>query len=315
MPGRYLSLRRVGPLAALALFAAACGPASSEPVTPTLDSTTTAAPTSTTLPAPRPHEVEELWIQAWAAATELDATSESLADVATADVAATMIAAVQGDDGVQRTLAHFPVIDDPAADGSVEVNDCIKFDPPLPETSGDFWYQGSAALNGDGTLLLASLEQMTHGCVPAEVAIPALAAYEDYWDARTEFLNPVDADHARILETTTGDRLAELLETLPTLEAEGIEVRGRPDTHPWILSYTSPTQILIADCQTSQPEDGAFVTATGERREDLIPATVEGQRDQARATMRFVDGRWKVFSTSGERNFDCDFEDHGNPKV
>ena len=97
MPGRYLSLRGVVPLAALALFAAACGPASSEPVTPTLDSTTaTPAPTSTTLPAPRAHEVEDLWIQAWAAATELNATVESLAAVATPEVAAAMIAAVRG---------------------------------------------------------------------------------------------------------------------------------------------------------------------------------------------------------------------------
>ena len=95
MPGRSLSLRGVVPLAGLALFAAACGPASSEPVTPTLDSTTaTSAPTSTTLPAPRPHEVEELWIEAWAGATELDATVASLADMATPEVAAAMIAAV-----------------------------------------------------------------------------------------------------------------------------------------------------------------------------------------------------------------------------
>lgn len=316
MPGRYLSLRGVVSLAALALFAAACGPASSEPVTPTLDSTTaTSAPTSTTLPAPRPHEVEELWIKAWAGATELDATPESLAALATAEVAAAMIAAVQSDDGVQRTLAHFPVTGAPKPDGSVEVNDCIKFDPPLPETVGDFWYQSSAAFDGNGVLRLTALKEKSHGCVPAELAMAAIGAYEDYLDARTEFLNPVDADHPRIYETTTGDLLANLLSTLPDLEAEGIEVRGRPETHPWILSYTSPTQILIADCQVSQPEDGAYVAATGERRDDLVPASVEGQRDQLRATVLFVDGRWKVASTSGERDFDCDFEDHGDPKV
>jgi hypothetical protein len=214
MPGRHLSLRGVVPLAALALFAAACGPASSEPVTPTLDSTTaTSAPTSTTLPAPRAHEVEELWIQAWAGATELDATTESLADVATPEVAAAMIAAVQGDDGVQRTLIHFPVIGDPSPDESVGVDDCLTIDPRLPETSGDFWYQGSAAFAGDGTLRLVSLAQMSHGCVPAELATQAIAGYEDYWDARTEFLNPIDADHPRLFETTTGDLLAEFLGT------------------------------------------------------------------------------------------------------
>ncbi|MCH7846319.1 MAG: hypothetical protein IH850_10890, partial [Acidobacteria bacterium] len=264
---------------------------------------------------PRPHEVEELWIEAWAAATELDATVASLADVATPEVAAVMIAAVQGDDGVQRTLIHFPVISDPVPDGTVEVNDCLSIDPRLPETTGDFWYRGSAAFDGDGTLRLASLEEMSHGCVPAELAIPAIAAYEDYWDARTEFLNPVDADHPRLFETTTGDLLAEFLRTLPPLEAEGIEVRGRPETHPWILSYNSPTEILIADCQVSQPEDGAFVTATGERRDDLIPQTVDGQRDQLRATMLLVDGRWKVGAVSGELDFGCEFDDFGDPKV
>lgn len=318
MPGRYLSLRTgVAWVAALGLLAAACGPASpGEPVTPTLDSTTaTSAPTSTTLPAPRPHVVEELWIEVWAAATELDATVGSLADVATPEVAAVMIAAVQGDDGPQRTLIHFPVIDDATPAGSVEVNDCLSINPPLPETSGDFWYQGSAAFDGAGTLRLVSLEKMSHGCVPAELALPAIAAYEDYWDARTEFLNPIDADHPRLFETTTGDLFAEFLRTLPPLEAEGIEVRGRPETHPWILSYISPTEILVGDCQVSQPEDGAFVTATGERRDDLIPQTVEGQRDQLRTTMRFVDGRWKVEGSAGERDFDCDFVDHGDPRV
>jgi hypothetical protein len=301
--------------AALGLLATACSPSSTVESSTTVDFTTTTAPTSTTLPAPRAHEVEELWIQAWAAATEPDATAESLAAVATTQVAAAMIAAVQGDDGVQRTLIHFPVIGDATPAGSVEVNDCLTIDPPLPDTSGDFWYHGSAALGADGTLRLASLEEMSHGCVPAELAIPAIAAYEDYVDARTEFLNPVDADHPRIFETTTGDLLAGLLEALPPLEAEGIEVRGRPETHPWVLSYNSPTEIVIADCQVPHPEDGAFVTATGERREDLIPASVEGQRDQARATLWFVDGRWKVEGTSGERDFDCDFDDHGNPGV
>ncbi|MCH8899434.1 MAG: hypothetical protein IH942_02935 [Acidobacteria bacterium] len=304
------------PLAALALFAAACGPASSEPVTPTLDSTTaTSAPTSTTLPAPRPHVVEELWIQVWAAATELDATVASLADVATPEVAAAMIAAVQGDDGVQRTLIHFPVIGDPVPDGSVEVNDCLTIDPRLPETTGDFWYRGSAAFDGDGTPRFASLKEMSHGCVPAELATPAIAAYEDYWDAQMEFLNPVDADHPRLFETTTGDLLAEFLRTLPPLEAEGIEVRGRPETHPWILSYNSPTEILIADCQLVHPEDGAYVIATGERRDDLIPPIVDGQRDQLRASVWFVDGRWKVGAVSGELDFGCEFDDFGDPKV
>lgn len=316
MPGRYLSLRGVVSLAALALFAAGCGPASSEPVTPTLDSTTaTSAPTSTTPPAPRAHEVEELWIQAWAGATELDATPESLAALATAEVAAAMIAAVQGDDGVQRNLIHFPIISDPATDGSVEVNDCLSIDPRLPETTGDFWYRGSAAFDGDGTVRLSSLEEMSHGCVPAEVAIPAIAAFEGYMDARTEFLNPVDADHPLIFETTTGDLLASLLEDLPALESEGIEVRGRPETHPFVLSYNSPTDVLIATCTMSQPEDGAFVSATGERREDLIPATTEGQRDQLRATLWFVDGRWKVEGSAGERDVDCDFENYGDPTV
>ena len=150
---------------------------------------------------------------------------------------------------------------------------------------------------------------------PAKLATSAIAAYEDYWDAQTEFLNPVDADHPRIFETTTGDLLAEFLRTLPPLEEEGIEVRGRPETHPWVLSYNSPTEVLIADCQVSQPEDGAYVIATGERRDDLIPPIVDGQRDQLRASVIFVDGRWKVERVSGELDFDCDFEDQGKPKV
>ena len=216
---------------------------------------------------------------------------------------------------MQRTLVHFPVISDSTAAGSVEVNDCLTIDPPLPETSGDFWYRGNAAFDGDGTLRLAALKEMSHGCVPAELAIPAIAAFEDYMDARTEFLNPVDADHPRIFETTTGDLLTALLEDLPALEAEGIEVRGRPETHPFVLSYNSPTEILIATCTMSQLEDGAFVTATGERREDLIPATAEGQRDQLRATLWFVDGRWKVEGSAGERDVDCDFEDYGDPTI
>ena len=64
--------------------------------------------------------------------------------------------------------------------------------------------------------------------------------------------------------------------------------------------------MVILDCRLTDPEQGLYVTATGERLPDISPI-VDGQRDVIEVTMRLVDGRWKNALQRAGRNSVCEF--------
>ncbi|MDH3571621.1 MAG: hypothetical protein OER89_15730, partial [Gemmatimonadota bacterium] len=229
-----------------------------------------------------------------------------LAELATPEVAERLIFTLQETGSARRTVTNMPVVGEPAADGSMEINDCLLLQPPVTAVQAN-WYSGVADVGDDGLLRLTALEpESLTGCVPAAIADAVLVDYEDYWDAAVEYWVPADADHPRLAETATGAHYDLIFELLVDHEARGLELRGRPETHPEVFEYRSPTEVVIVDCQLTDPERGLFVTATGERLPDVAPI-VPGQRDARQVTLLLEDGRWKVSDRQAQVDFECQF--------
>ena len=310
-------------IAALVLLVSACSgsngadssvpPPTSEPTdtsTSTAEPTATSAPTtaptttSTTEPPPDESAFAAVWEEAWRIAADPNSTEADLANVASQDVAARLKALIQG--SAERMITNYAVVSAPGADGFVEINDCVLSQPPFAGGAAG-WYSGRVGPGDDGTIRIVELQAVAPaGCVPAELADAAIADYEDYWDAAVEYWVPADPSSPRIAETTTGVHYDTILGLVTEHAANGWELRGRPETHPEVFEFRSPTELVIGDCQLVDPERGVYVTATGERI-DLIPPIVEGQRDARSAVMLFEDGRWKVSDRQGQENFDCEF--------
>ena len=272
-------------------------------VAPTTEPTTTATPT--TEPAqPAEDEFRAVWEEAWRIAADPDSTEADFADVASPDVAARLDAVVTGD--AERTFTHYASVSEPGADGFVEIHDCLLSQPPFAGGAAT-WFSGRAGPDADGTIRIVALtpESLT-GCVPAETAEAAIADYERYWDAVPEYWVPADPTSPLLAETMTGEHLELIAGLVADDAANGRELRGRPETHPEIFEFRSPTELVITDCQLTDPERGVYVTATGERT-DLIAPIVDGQRDARSAVMVLEDGTWKVSDRQGQVNFDCDF--------
>lgn len=316
-PRRPASVRMLGTaLIAAALAAGACSPGPqpvTEPTpppttTPTLRPTppATASPTvapTTTADVPDLDAVLTHWQSTWATAG--DPTAGPLPATVTADAAATLTSFLRGGDAPPvRTFVHAavaePLDDDPEA--TVVVVDCLLATPPIGETAAA-WFRGTYL--ADGTLTAVEAVALG-GCVPAEIAAAAIASYEDHWDAAVGYWAPADPSSPRIAETLTGDRLDRVQALVTEHAAAGIELRGRPTTHPEIVEYRSPIELVILDCQEVDPATGLFEAATGRRLPDIAPVA-PGQRDVRSAVMRFLDGRWKVAERQGETDVDCQF--------
>ena len=314
------------PLAALlvlALLAAACSGDDSVtgeaiPVETTSPSPTTAAPESDPTPSPtstpeRPPAIDALgaWQAMWDGA-ELLVTDPASAEAQLANVASLGVRE-------QLTTIFAPTIDGQPAttvrafesfasvsesgDGTVTVNDCIQVSPP--DTAPFVWFSGTAVIV-DGEWVIDSVEpKALGGCVPSEIATAAIDGYEAYWDARLEFWEPADPDHPLVAATLTGPQLDVIRNLLVDHQAQGLILRGRPDTNPEVVQITSPTELTLLDCMVQDPERGLFVAETGERTDDIAPV-VDGQRDLRSTVMVLEEGEWKVSDIQGQANVRCD---------
>lgn len=306
MPGRIRSLAVLAP--ALAVAACSQGPPTADPVPPSTTtttalappSTTTAPPATTTSPPPPPDLNTALahWTATWALAGN-PSTGElpRSVDPAAADTLHRLLRS--SDTTPARTFVHAAraELDDGAA---IIVNDCLLASPPIGD-SPSAWFRG--IYTTDDTL--ASVEVVSvGGCVPSEIAAAAIAGYEDHWDAATEYWAPADPTDPRIAATLTGDRLEFVRDLVAEHAAAGLELRGRPTTHPEVIEYRSPTEVVILDCQEVDPATGLFDRRTGERLAG-IPPIADGQRDVRSAVMHLVEDQWKVAERAGETDVDC----------
>lgn len=309
----------------LALVGAACSGGGNDSVvddldgaTPSTPSTAVADPAPTSAPTTEPiatvpaaEGAGDAWVAMWDGAERL-VTDQTVARteidaVATAEVADQLETIfspeVAGDVEIAaRTFENQPVLID-IGNGMVQIDDCLQVTPP--DTAPFVWFAGTATAE-DGSWRITSIEpKALGGCVPAEIAEPAIAGYEAYWDARVEFWEPADPNHPLVEQTLTGPQLEVIRDLLIEHEQRGLVLRGRAETHPEVVQITSATELTILDCMIQDPDRGVFDAATGERTDDIAPVTGD-QRDLRSTVMVLEDGRWKVSDVQGQANVRCD---------
>ncbi len=156
---------------------------------------------------------------------------------------------------------------------------------------------------------VTSIETVSDHCVPVELDDTAVAeivaAYEEYWDRRPEFLDPPDPSSPVIDEVATGGTSEFLRDLAQRMLDEGAALRGRPETHPELSEFGLGTAVIV-DCQGLPDDWGAFDLATSEPRSDILEV-VPGQRDARQTFLVMEEGRWKVALLRGSTDVECEF--------
>lgn len=245
----------------------------------------------------------EAWVTMWRLVHDQAPESE-LRAVATAAGSAFLETDLQlGTLGVTRAFNLYPS-STVNADGSVTLEDCVLAEPSLPGGNVGLHLQADAEQLADGWVITQTSVVSREGCIPQTLAAQALAVYEAYWDAHVLMWNPADPDHPSLRDVAAGTHLERMTTLLG--EFEGFEFRGRPETHPEVVTYGAIDEIVIADCQLTDPQWGIYDVATGARTTDVEP-TFDGRRDGRVVTMGRIDGFWRVISRQGSENIDCEF--------
>lgn len=186
------------------------------------------------------------------------------------------------------------------------IEDCSLFSFPLV----DFPYipmTGEASKIGDSWQITGIEVRAADRCLPGDLAAEVLRAYEDFWDNELAFSNPPDPNHQLIGRTLTGRRLQRKRAVLEWQVENNAELRGRPVTDPWITDFR-PGVIVLADCQTPDPETGFYDMTSGERRPENPPIE-PGQTDMIRTWLELEGNLWKVEFSAIESNAGCEVGD------
>ena len=219
------------------------------------------------------------------------------------DVTDTMAVLFGGE--VKRFIDVHPVFAE-NDDGTVEINDCLYISEAQTAMITN-WYRGLAEPDGNGGWLITSLEPRSlTGCIPASAAEEVIGDYDEFWTARHDYWNPAQPDHPGVEATMTGSHRDRIVGLLREHEQDGWYViqDGRIH-HPEILRVESPGQVVVFDCQLTDPERGLF-DAEGNRQPG-IDLAVPDQRDIYQVTMVFEDNQWKVSDIQAQENVECDF--------
>lgn len=276
------------------------------PASETSTSSTTASSSSTTERSPTTENPSDegalaTWTELMAAAGA-DGSDPVIQELATPEVADQLSNVFLGDR--PRQVTSFASAE-PDADG-FEIQDCLILDSPI-STSNAVWFSGHAIPDDSGGWIIDRVTaESLLGCVPVDLAGPALEGYLDHFAARNEFLGDPDPDSPRLSGTTTGRQLELYRGLAADWEEEGLSYRDNPEMHPEFVEVVSPTHLIILDCQLADPEAGVYVASTGERTE-LIRPIAEGERDALQTDMILVDGVWKAENVGAERDIPCEF--------
>jgi len=242
-----------------------------------------------------------------------------LEPVAAPDVVAGVIALFErqrssGSGRVETEVALYPKVTDSGADRAT-LEDCVLLVPSFTDAVG-VWYQADLTRTGEDWIVEAIRITTTGGCVPAEVADAAIAAYQAYYAAEAEFWNPPDPNSPILDAVLAEPQRSFVVGILEQHAYQGIALRGQPTIHPEVIEVRNPTELVILSCLEPDPAYGLYDLSSGERL-DTVPLVREGQRDIQSAVMVFEDGKWKVSDLQGQVNFACEFAptDRGLPSV
>jgi hypothetical protein len=263
------------------------------------------------------------WSAFWDAWVAVRASDDldpgSLERVAAKDVTAGVIALFErqrssGSGPVQTEVILHPKITDSGADRAT-LEDCVLLTPSFTDAAG-VWYQADLTRGGEGWIVEAIRITTTGGCVPAEVADAAIAAYESYYQARVSFWDPADPNNPILDVVLAEPQKSFIVALLEKHAAQGVALRGQPTIHPEVIEVRNPTELVILSCLEPDPDYGIYDPDSGERLGDVPPVRA-GQRNLESAVMVLDDGHWKVSDLQGQVDFACDFAptDRGLPSV
>ncbi len=291
---------------------------------PSPNPTTTATSlTTTTTTRLAKQDVIDAWSAYWTAWTEVRATQDldrgPLDAVASPDVVEGVLVLFER----QRSSGLGPVqtevalhADVTASDGDrATVEDCVLLLPSFTDAVG-VWYQADLIQTEEGWIVDVLRIPRAGGCVPQEMADAAIAGYEAYYEAESEFWDPPDPESPRIEGVLAEPQKSFIVGLLQEHQSQGVALRGQPNVHPEVIEVRSPTELVILSCSEPDPNFGLYALASGDRLPDEA-AVREGQRDLQSAVMVLEDGTWKVADLQGQVDFECEFAptDRGLPSV
>jgi hypothetical protein len=284
------------------------------PESTTTTSSTTSTTSSTTTEAPKveePDDAEAAVIETWTSL--LDAARTGTPD----DEQVALIESLAGTETVEQLLAPlFPAFPNreieffPALtaqdDGTYAIDDCLVMNRGITAEVSN-WFVGAAEPSDDsptGYVVTDISVINLDPCVPRSIADAAIEGYETYWDAFDTIFDPSQSDSGLLGETTTNPYRDFAAGLVDQFEEDGQVLRGRPETAPEFFEISSTAELIIIDCQTTNPELGVYDASTGERT-DLVPPISDGQTDVREATMKLEGGIWKVADLQGVVDVQC----------
>jgi hypothetical protein len=199
--------------------------------------------------------------------------------------------------------------------GRATIEDCVLLAPSFTNTAG-VWYSADLRLRPEGWVVTELRIPSGAGCVPTEMAEAAIAGYEKYYDAESEFWDPADPTHPAVASVLAEPQLSFIVDLLAEHQERGVALRGRPKLHPEVIEIRGLDEVVILSCNEPHPRYGVFDASTGERLPDEPPVTPD-QRDLQSAVMVLEDGLWKVSDLQGQVDFACEFAptDRGLPSI
>jgi len=273
----------------------------------TSSSTTTSEPPADDPPQDAETAVAETWTTLLGAArsgapdAEQMAVIESLAGPETVD----QLIAPLFPEFPNREIEFFPALT-AQDDGSYAIDDCLVMNRGI--TAGiSNWFVGAAEPSADsptGYVVTDISVINLDPCVPRSIADAAIDGYEAYWDAFDTIFDPSQSDTGLLDETTTNPYRDFAAGLVDQFDQDGQVLRGRPETAPEFFEISSTGDLVIIDCQRTNPDLGVYDEATGERT-NLVPPISDGQTDVREATMKLEGGTWKVADLQGVIDVEC----------
>lgn len=138
---------------------------------------------------------------------------------------------------------------------------------------------------GDGKTTTTSVPDTTETTLsPAEQKV--LADYKAFWDAYLVASNPMRPDHPDLAAHSTGEQYAKLVNSFSGAKASNVIFKGAINLDPKVVSVIGD-EAIVQDCIDDQT--GSYDATTGERQD-----TDDPRRHLSKATLKMVDGTWKV---------------------
>lgn len=272
---------------------------SSPPTTSDASSTTapTTAPTDTDQAA-----AETAWTELLTATADPGADTNGLDQIATPAMVDQMTTffRLAGPDGVDVTTFPSATVN---GGGTATIEDCIWHSPDVSDDPS-FHFTATAQPIDTG-YQITGITPQGPGCVPKELAEPALAAYAEFREVTVDLGRNPDPDDPRLQQVASGPTLESFRTAATDLATNGYTLWLGGESNPYPFEFPRPDTIVVDDCIL--PEDGF-----GEHDETGAPtgelAIEPGKQPLQVITMVLTDGGWKADNGNILTDFQCDPE-------